>query len=192
MPDIQAILTNVSNIIVPLTALVLTISFVAGVFFIFQALVALKNAGQNVGTSSQSQTGEMSGPLLKLCIGAILIYLPSSTDALTNSLFNTGSSLFGSGSINYQNLGVGSTLLSYGGGNSFGQQWASLANTLVLYIQFIGLLSMLKGWFILAESTGHGAQQGTVGKGFTHVIGGIIAMNFVTAMTIINNTIFGT
>jgi intracellular multiplication protein IcmC len=192
VPDIQAVLTNISNIIVPLTALTLTISFMTGVFFIFQGLMALKNAGQNIGTATQSQTGEMSGPMMKLLIGAILIYLPSSTDTLSNSLFNTGSSLFGSGSISYQNLGVGSTLLGYGGGNSFGQQWASLANTLVLYIQFIGLLSMLKGWFILAESAGHNAQQGTVAKGFTHVIGGIIAMNFVTAITVINNTIFGT
>jgi intracellular multiplication protein IcmC len=190
VPDIQMILTNISNVIVPLTALALTISFTAGVFFIFQALIALKNFG-HVGMAGQSQPGEFSKPLLKLLIGAILIYLPSSTDALTNSLFNTGSSLFGSGSINYQNLGSGSTLLGYGGASSFGQQWAALANTLVLYIQFIGLLSMLKGWFILASSTGQNAQQGNVAKGFTHVIGGIIAMNFITAVNIINNTIFG-
>jgi len=191
VPDIQTILTNISNIIVPLTALTLTISFTAGVFFIFQALVALKHFGGQIGATGQAQPGEFGGPLMKLLIGAILIYLPSSTDALTNSLFNTGSSLFGSGSINYQNLGSGSALLGYGGASSFGQQWAALANTLVLYIQFIGLLSMLKGWFILANSAGHNAQQGNVAKGFTHVIGGVIAMNFITAVNIIHNTIFG-
>ena len=191
MPDIQTILTNISNVIVPLTALALAISFCAGIFFIFQALTALKNFG-HIGMTGQAQPGEFAAPLTKLFIGAILIYLPSSTDAMTNSIFSTGASLFGTGSINYQNLGSGSTLLGYGGVSGFGQQWAALANTLVLYIQFVGLLSMIKGWFILANSAGHSAQQGSVSRGFTHVIGGIIAMNFITAVNVINNTIFGT
>ncbi len=188
--DLQTILTNVSNIIVPLTAMVLMISFASGIYMIFHALTEMKKFG--TVSMGQAQPGELSGPLMQLIIGAVLIYLPTSTDTMMNSIFSTSASIFGSGSINYQNLGTGSTLLGYAGGDSFSQQWASLANTLVLYIQFIGLLSMIKGWFILSKAGGQGAQPGSVARGFTHVIGGVIAMNFIGAVNVISNTIFGT
>ncbi len=191
--DMQTILTNVSNIIMPLTNMLLAISFASGVYMIFNALTQMKKFGN---MSMQAQPGELGGPLMKLIVGTVLIYLPTATDAMTNSFFGDGggASLFGwGGSTNYQNLGSGATLLNYGGGSdSFGQQWASLANTLVMYIQFLGLLSMLKGWFILSKSAGQGAQPGSVGKGVTHIIGGIVAMNFVGVIGILNNTIFGT
>lgn len=189
-PDIQGILTNVSRIIVPLTAMVLIISFVGGVWMIIHALTMMKKFGN---MSMQAQPGELGGPLVQLVVGAVLIYLPSSTDTLTNSLFGSSNSIFaGSSNANYSNAGYGSTLLGYVGSDSFEQQWASMANTLVLYIQFVGFLSFVKGWFILSKSAGHGAQQGSVAKGITHILGGVVAINFVAASNIIYNTIFGT
>jgi intracellular multiplication protein IcmC len=188
--DIQTILNNVSGIIVPLTAMVLMISYAAGIYMIIHALTLMKKFGN---MSMQAQPGELGGPLMQLVVGAVLIYLPTSTDALTNSLFGSSNSIFGSGSsINYSNAGYGSEILGYLPTDSFAQQWASMANTLVLYIQFVGLLSFVKGWFILSKSAGHGAQPGTVSKGITHIIGGIIAINFISAVNIISNTIFGT
>ena len=187
--DVQAVLTNLSNIIVPLTAMVLTISFCAGIYMIFHALTMMKKFGN---TSQMSQPGELAGPLMQLVVGAILIYLPTSTDTMMNSIFNTGSSIFGYNNINYQNLGAGASLLGYVSSNSLGAQWQSLANTLVLYIQFIGLLSFIKGWFIMSKAAGAGSQPGNAAKGITHIIGGIIAINFVGAVQVISNTIYGT
>lgn len=188
--DIQAILANLSKIIVPLTAMVLMISFVGGVYMIIHALTMLKKFGN---MSMQAQPGELAGPLMQMLVGAVLIYLPTSTDALTNSLFGSSDSIFGSGgSITYSNAGTGSAVLGYLPSDSFAQQWASMANTLVLYIQFVGFLSFVKGWFILSKSVGHGAQQDAFAKGITHILGGILAINFVAAVDIIKNTIFGT
>jgi intracellular multiplication protein IcmC len=188
--DIQTVLTNMSNIIMPLTAMVLMISYAAGVYMIIHALTMFKKFGN---VSMQAQPGELSGPLMQLIVGAVLIYLPTSTDTLTNSLFGTTASIFGYGTdINFANAGTGSQILGYLPTNSFGQQWAAMANTLVLYIQFLGLLSFVKGWFILSKSAGHGAQPGMFAKGVTHVLGGIVAINFVGVVQIISNTIFGT
>lgn len=186
---IQTILNNVSRIIVPLTTMVLIISYMSGVWMMINALTKLKKFGN---MSMQAQPGELGGPLIKLAVGAVLIYLPSSTDALTASLFGTADSIFGSsGGINYRNVGYGSELLGYLPTDSFGQQWASMANTLVLYIQFVGFLSFVKGWFILSKSAGQSGQQGSAGKSFTHILGGIMAINFISMARIINNTIFG-
>lgn len=192
--DLQQVLTRLSSIIVPLTSLVLVFSYIAGVTFIFKGIVLFKKFGTT--GMSQAQPGEFSGPLMKIIIGAILIYLPTSTDILMNSLFSTGSNIFSTGSVaglsDYTSLsGAGSSLLGYGTGDSLSATWQSLADTLVLYIQFLGLISFLKGWFIMSHSTGQGAQPGNFSKGMTHVIGGIIALNFVGVVNIINSTIYG-
>lgn len=190
-PDLQAILTNVSKIIVPLTALVLLFSYIGGVWMIIHALTMMKKFGN---MSMQAQPGELGGPLIQLCVGAVLIYLPTSTDTFMTSLFGASDSIFGSGSggVNYSNAGSGAELLGYLPTDSFAQQWASMANTLVLYIQFVGFLSFVKGWFILSKSGGQGGQQGSVAKGVTHILGGLVAINFIAAVNIISNTIFGT
>lgn len=187
--DVQTVLANLSRVIVPLTAMILMISFAGGIYMIFHALTLFKKFGN---MSMQAQPGELAGPMMQLFVGAVLIYLPTSSDIFTSSIFGTADSLFGYGSINYQNLGTGSSLLGYATGGSFNQQWAALANTLVLYIQFLGLLSFVKGWFILSKSVGQGAQPDMKAKGITHIIGGIIAMNFVGAVNIIMNTVYGT
>ncbi len=187
--DIQTIMNNVSRIIVPMTAMLLAISYAGGVYMIFSGVMMMKKMG-NMSTAYQAQPGELSGPMLKILIGSALIYLPSSTDTLTNSLFSTGSSLFSGSSIDYANLGQGASLLGYSSGSSLSSQWASIANTLVLYIQFLGLLSFIKGLFIMAAAAAPGTQQGVVAKGLTHMIGGIIALNFMTVVDVLNNSIF--
>lgn len=169
--------------------MVLAISYLSGVWMIINALTKMKKFGN---MTMQAQPGELGGPLMQFVVGAVLIYLPTATDALTHSIFGASDSIFGSGSVNYRNVGYGSELLGYLPADSFSQQWAAMANTLVLYIQFVGLLSFVKGWFILSKSAGHGAQPGNVAKGLTHIIGGIVAINFISMATIINNTIFGT
>ncbi len=189
LADVQTIMANLAKVIMPITTMVLAISYAAGVYLIVSGLMMMKKLG-NFATQ-QTQPGELSGPLVKILIGAVLIYLPSSTGIIGNSLFQSGNSLFGNGGrVNYNNVGAGSSLLGYMGGDSLSQQWIAVANTLVLYIQFLGLLSFIKGWFIWAGTAGHSSQPGTTSKGVTHIIGGIVAINFVGAVNIIYNTIF--
>ena len=189
--DMQTVLKNLSSVIVPATIMVLTISYACGIYFMIIGLMALKKLG-NFATQ-QSQPGDLKEPMAHVIIGAILIYLPSTSSVMGASFLGANAaSLFGTnGGLSYASLGMGASLLGYVGADTLSQQWASIANTLVLYIQFLGLLSFVRGWFILAESAAHSAQQGGSSKGVTHIIGGIIAMNFVPVVNIINNTISG-
>lgn len=189
--DFGTVLANLRNIINPLTILVLTVSFTIGMILIFTALTKMKKFGQ--GMTMYAQPGEFAGPLTYLIVGAVLIFLPTSTDYLMNSLFD-GASRFITQSgtnINYQAMGRGASLLSYTGSAGIAQHWADLANTLVMFIQFLGFLSFVKGWLILAKSTQPGHQPGAMSKGLTHVIGGIVLINFVGAVNILKNTIYG-
>lgn len=186
-PDITAVLSNIQRIFGPLTLMVLWISYVAGIVFIFRAILLFKKFG------SQQGQGEIGQPLTYLFVGTVLIFLPSASDITMNSLFGQTASIF-TGSVNYGAVGTGSTLMSYAGSSGMAGQWASFANTLVLYMQFLGFLSFVKGWFIIAKSTSPSGAQGgsSLSKGITHIVGGIALINIVGVMNILSNTIWGT
>jgi len=114
-------------------------------------------------------------------VAAMLVYLPTGFEILMNTTFG------------YSNV------LSYAPVNSnnstldllFGQD-SAIGSSLAMIIQTIGLVSFVRGWVLIARSAGHGQQPGSMGKGLVHVFGGILAMNIVGTIEIINNTLYGT
>ena len=58
-------------------------------------------------------------------------------------------------------------------------------------MQFIGFLAFLRGWFIIAHSGQPGVQPGSISKGIIHIVGGILAINFLPLVNAIHNTIVG-
>lgn len=188
--DIHTVLRNVRNIVYPITGLLLIVSYVCGIYFIFRAIAMMKKFGTMM--TMQSQPGELGGPLVHLIVGAILIYIPAATDITMASIFGQTASIFTGGGVNYAQMGTGSTILGYTGADSFANQWADLANTLVVYIQFLGFLSFLRGWFMVAKAGAPGVQPGSIGKGITHIIGGVGLINIVGVVKILQNTILGT
>ncbi len=187
--DISTVLNNLRKVLKPLTVVLLFISFLVGTFMIFRAIVLFKKFGMSM--NMQTQPGEFAGPITYLIVGAALIYLPTTTDMMMNAIFGGSTSLFGGGTLDYTAYGQGSQLLGYVTTGAVEQQWADLANTLILYIQFLGLLSFIKGWIMLGKAGQAGAQPGSFSKAMTHIIGGIIAVNFVGMVTILRNTIYG-
>lgn len=190
LPDLTTVLKNIQNVIQPITALICVFSYIGGVFMIFKAIIKLKKMG-GLGTQMALQPGELITILVNLLVGAVLLYIPTSSEILSNSLLGESRSLFGGrGSIDYSSLGTGADIMQYGSSNT-NAQWQEVANTLVLYIQFFGFISFIKGWFMLSHLGAQGTQAGTGTKAIVHIIGGVIAMNFVQFMTILRNTIMG-
>jgi intracellular multiplication protein IcmC len=52
-------------------------------------------------------------------------------------------------------------------------------------IQIVGLIAFIRGWLILVK-TATGQQGGGIGKGITHIIGGVLALNIVGTQQVIN------
>lgn len=186
--DVSEVMINLKNIIQPLISLMLAISFCAGIGFIFKALALMKKFGMHI--TQMSQSGEISGPLVYLFVGAMLIYLPSTTNVLLESFFGGGNYVGVVSRDEFEALGTGAELLTYAELSST-EEWTQLANTLVLYIQFIGFLAFIRGWFIVARAGQPGVQPGSISKGVTHIVGGVIAINFVEVVKIINTTLTG-
>jgi intracellular multiplication protein IcmC len=124
-----------------------------------------------------------------MIVGAVLIWLPTTSDVMTETFFGSSSTLFSGNSFDYSALGSGSQLLAYSTGSSLQAQWSAIADTLVLYIQFIGLIAFIRGWIIISKATQTGAQPGSMSKGITHIIGGILAINFVQFIGLLQATL---
>ncbi len=203
--DLQQLLQNLSQLIIPLSQLVLAISFLGGVAFIFKGVVMLHQFGQV--QNQMSKPHGISGPFIYICIGAILMYLPATTNVFSISMLgNNMQSFFSNNSdvIEIENdagntysvnttpqydTNASNELMQYAS-IGIGQEWASLINTLVMYIQLVGFIAFVRGWFILSSiASPGGAQQGAFGKGLIHIIGGIIAINFVPFMHALATTI---
>ncbi len=201
--DLQSIMSRLQTLIQPLTQLVLAVSFVAGIAFMFHGVVMLHTFGQI--QNQMSKPHGITGPFVQIAIGTVLIYLPSSLTTLSNSLIgviprnffdpsdsytfrldNEGNAVEVTNDLNYAT----SASSDLGYANLGGSEWAQLINTIVQFIQLVGLISFIRGWFILSQAGGSGAQQGSFGKGIIHIIGGILAINFIPFMHAIAQIIF--
>ena len=188
--DISSILQNLQKIVGPITVVLLSISYVAGIVLIFRGLGLLKAFGMPL--TQATRPGEIAGPLVYLIVGAALIYMPSTVEVTSHTFFGRGSkSVVIGGKIQLSALGNAATkILSYAPELGIEKYWQDFVNTIILYVQLIGLLAFIRGWFIIAHSGQPGVQPGSISKGIIHIIGGIIAINFLPVFEILRNTIF--
>ncbi len=195
--DLQTIMLNLQKILAPAMALLLTISFIAGITFMVKGLLMLK--AFSMPLTQASKPGEIAGPLVYLLVGAVMIYIPTTTDILSQTVFGKGGpSIFtnasrgadgGSFSVDLGAMGKASDqLLGYAPVSVEGQ-WAAMIDTIVLYMEFIGFIAFIRGWFMIANAGQPGVQPGTISKGIIHIVGGILAINFLPLVQAVQNTL---
>lgn len=199
--DLHGILSNIRSIFPPLTKAILAICFVGGITFFMKGAWMLHNFGQM--QNQLQRPSSIASPFIYILIGAMLIYLPSSTNIFSATFFrNSFNNIFGKGtsaevivleqnngplgenlqvknSISFEEKG-GVELMQYVElGVGVGLEWADLMNTVIMFIQFVGFVAFVRGWFIISHIADPNAQQGNFSKGIIHLIGGIISINFV-------------
>lgn len=172
------ILTNLSNSLGPVQHLITGGAYIIGCAFVFKAIYSLKTYGE--ARTMMSSNTSIKEPLAYLMVGVILIYFPTALSMLMQTSFG------------YQNI------LQYAPINSNNQALNTLfgadsavGKPLSMLIQVIGLVAFVRGWVLVARSASQGQPPGGTGKGLMHVFGGILAMNIVGTMNMINNTLYG-
>ncbi|MBU0743827.1 MAG: hypothetical protein KKE11_00435 [Gammaproteobacteria bacterium] len=144
-------------------------AYIIGLWFIISAVMNLKRVGQS--SQMQMQTTSISGPIVKFVIGLMLLYLPSVIDIGAWTLWGAGAD---------------SSQLSYtttGGEPIFGP----VKDGAIALVKAVGYIYFIRGLIVLSHSSEQGAQQGTVGKGIVHLIGGILAINLMQTIEIIKS-----
>ncbi|HAT9716960.1 TPA: type IV secretion protein IcmC [Legionella pneumophila subsp. pneumophila] len=174
------ILTNIANQLEPVQRLITGGAYLIGCAFIFKAIYSLKVYGE--ARTMMSSNTSIKEPVVYLIVGALLIYFPTLVSSVLQTTFGYSNPLAYSGGVS-----SGSDTISalFGSGSLVGRP-------LVMIIRVIGLIAFVRGWVLIARSASQGQPPGGTGKGLIHVFGGILAINIVGTVDMINNTLYGT
>jgi intracellular multiplication protein IcmC len=173
------ILTNIAASMQSVEQLVSAVAYLIGMAFAMKAVYSLKVYGE--ARTMMASNSSIKEPLVYFLVAGMLIYLPTGFQVLMNSSFGY-SNVLAYAPINSNN----STLDML-----FGQD-SAVGESLAIIIQTVGLIAFVRGWVLIARSAAQGQPPGGTGKGMMHVFGGILAMNIVGTLQMINNTLYGT
>ena len=168
-PNVQDMIVRLSEAYEPIWKLLTAVAYLLGIMLIFRAMYHLKIYGE-LRTMMAAQGTGLKTPIMFIVAGASLIYLPTSFDILSTTIFNTS----------------GATPLSYTDTGTTG--YAQAMTALLGFIQIVGLISFVRGWTIIAKSSSQG-QHASAGKGWTHIIAGVLAINIVGTRDVLFNTL---
>ena len=173
------VLINIAKNLIPIERLLTGGAYLLGIFFAIKALQALKQHGES--GKAQQQHSSMKEPLVFFIVSAGLLYFPTVLGVLMDTTFGY-STVLSYAPVNSNNQTI-NTL--FGPGSQAGEALSRI-------IQVIGLAAFLRGWLLIAKSASGGQQHGSTAKGFTHIFGGILAMNIMGTLQVLNNTLYGT
>ena len=171
------ILNNIANSVAPIERLITGGAYLMGIGFAFKALSSLKQHGEN---RSGGQGSTLKEPFLYILVAAVFIYFPTALSTLMSTTFGY-SSILAYTALNTNNQTL-NTL--FGSGSDVGR-------SLAMIIQLIGLVAFIRGWLLIAKSASQGQPPGGTSKGLIHVFGGILAMNIVGTLQVLNDTLYG-
>lgn len=163
---LQNMLLNLDEVLPELEDFLRAFAYLAGIIFIVRGLYQLKIYGEM--RTMMSNNADIKGPIKMFVVGAVLMYLPGAFEVSFQTLFDY--------SLPKQVDDV-----------DFGSKYSNVARALMHLVQLIGLISFIRGWFMIAKSGGP-QQGGGFGKGMIHIIGGIMAVNVYGMMEILYNT----
>lgn len=168
VPSLAQMLINIQQTIPALTAMVTGAAYVMGFFSIFSAFYTMKQYGEMRLMSSANT--DLRGPISGILLGAALIYIPNLFSVAMITFFGTDNPIAYEGT---------------------GSNWDLLAESLIQVIRFVGLVAVVKALMLFRRATsgGNGGQQGLVGRGITHFIGGVLAVNIVGTKDILFSTL---
>lgn len=163
--ELGQVLINISQNVLPnITGFLSGLTVVAGIIFIFLAMFKLKHLAdfRNM-MMGQQEVGKAIGLIV---LGGVFIWMPFMIDAFTYSMFG---------------MTAGGLQQKYpiaGGSSGYYIAFYRL-------MQVVGLVSFVRGWFILAGAVKGQHQPGTFGKAVTHMLSGVVLINLKPFMVLL-------
>jgi len=169
---VESVLGNLQANIEPIKQFLVGLSYIIGISLAFHAIMKLKKFGFK--TAMMHVEVSVVSCFAQFFAGIGLIYLPSLVESINQTLF--------------MQPDVGS-VMSYTSGR--GQSFDTYLRPVLGIVQVIGLISFIRGWVQLAKVGQQGTQPGTISKAITHIVGGIMAINIVFVIQIVQATLLG-
>lgn len=155
--NFQTMLQNLASSYGDLWKLVTATAYVLGFALIMKALYQLKIYGEM--RTMMSSNASIKTPLTYMFAGTMLIFSPEAFSVINMTLFATPSPIHWS--------------------DAHLKGWtAESTRAAIGMVQLIGLIAFVRGWLYIARAGDQGGQP-VVGKGLTHIIGGVLAINIL-------------
>lgn len=167
-PDVSfsSLLKNLALTAPILTRVVFGAMYIAGFLFVMSGIYRLKHYGDI--RTMMSSSAEIKTPLIYLFVGACLIFYPQVVKISLASVFNTPG------------------ILHYAESTT---QTSETFEDILLIVMLVGFIAFFRGMMMLTKIGNHSAGQNTFGKALTHIIGGILAVNFYGTWTIMKSAL---
>jgi hypothetical protein len=160
MVDLIQMLANLSSSLQQVDFLVTAVSYLLGMALMISSIFMFKKAANARGRSQDDNFKALA----ILVAGVFLLYLPTSINVLSNTLFG------------HQNI------LSY----SRFQKW-NIYDSMGMLLKTVGLIWFVRGCLLMVHASKPGEPHGL--RGLLFVITGVFAMNFILAMSVIADAI---
>ena len=172
--DLNKIMAALSKNITSLVKLIAAVSYIMGLWMIYSALYALKLYG-DARTMMASQGAGMGGPLFRMILGVFLLLFPGMVHIMVNSLWAAGT-------------GAPASITDYPILSSEMMPWSDTMHGVIDIIRVLGYISVLRGFYTLSKAAHQGSQPGMYGKGTLHIAAGIMAINVVGTINVIQHS----
>lgn len=147
-----------------ITSLAMYSCYVIGLFLVVNSiLLFIKQSGD-----SRQDNGGMAKPLIFFFVGCSLFAFTSTVEIIKGSMALTG---------------PGDILNPGGSGTGI----PAIVNSVSAFLKMVGVIAVIRGWLFLVDY-GNGKKDGTMGRGLTHLGGGVALMNIKTTVLILANT----
>lgn len=168
--NIEQMIINIAKTMPSVLAMFSAAAYIIGFALVMKGIYKLKEYGE-MRTTMSSQTN-IWGAIITLAMGSLLIFFVSSYQIGLSTLFGN----------EWQNT------LSYSNSSGGNDQ---LIQSVVLITQVVGVIAFIRGILLLNSAGGHGAQPGSIGKGLTFIVGGLLAINVYGTWQVLVNTLIG-
>ena len=155
--DYITMLGNLSQSLDPIQRLITWLSYLIGLIFVMKALFKFKKV------STHGSREHIFSPIMYFSIGALLIFIPTTLEVMSNTAFGSGNIL----AIPFNKFDVRSSI--------------------ILLIRTIGLVWFIRGCVLVAHASEPGKNHGL--KGMLFIISGLFAINFEGTVAMINWTL---
>jgi intracellular multiplication protein IcmC len=167
--DAKTMLVNISRFVPDFWRMITAGAYMLGILFIFKAFYKLKIYGEaRAMMASQSSVKE---PATYILVGSALMYYPTMRDRFMSTIFGDDSVL------KYSDWAGPNSVKGYS------------TEAIFMIVQLIGLIAFFRGWILLSNTATQGGQPGTFGKALTHIFGGVLAMNIVGTLNILQTSL---
>jgi hypothetical protein len=169
--DLSAIFQSLEADAYAIWNLLISFCYFAGALFVARGIFDFKVYGEQRTASAQQNS--LRTPLTYVTVGLFLLYAPNTITLLSVSWLMQPTVMLAY--LNPENASAGSST------------WASLSVAMFTLLQICGLISFIRGCFMLTHIGG--GQHGGTAKGMTHIVSGIIMLNLQAFLQILDNSI---